>query len=123
MRFESRHQLLHAGQTDAQHLEKLCLGNGRLALATALNFDQFSAERADDVDVGLGTRVLFVIEVQTYLPIDQNGALYLVEWSTTDGQSYNLVLRDGASGQPAATVPVKPLQSQGRFVFVGYRVE
>jgi len=57
------------------------------------------------------------------LPIDQNGALYLVEWSTTDGQSYNLVLRDGASGQPAATVPVKPLQSQGRFVFVGYRVE
>jgi hypothetical protein len=57
------------------------------------------------------------------LPIDQNGALYLVEWSTTDGQSYNLVLRDGASGQPAATVPVKPLQNQGRFVFVGYRVE
>ena len=57
------------------------------------------------------------------LPIDQNGALYLVEWSTTDGQSYNLVLRDGASGQPAATVPVKALQSQGRFVFVGYRVE
>jgi hypothetical protein len=57
------------------------------------------------------------------LPIDQNGGLYLVEWSTTDGHSYNLVLRDGASGQPAATVPVKPLQSQGRFVFVGYRVE
>lgn len=57
------------------------------------------------------------------LPLDQNGALYIVEWSTSDGQSYNLVLRDGASGQPAATVPVKPLQSQGRFVFVGYRVE
>jgi hypothetical protein len=61
--------------------------------------------------------------VSAELPIDQNGALYLVEWSTTDGQIYNLVLRDGASGQPAATVPVKPLQSQGRFVFVGYRVE
>ncbi len=57
------------------------------------------------------------------LPLDQNGALYLVEWSTSDGHAYNLVLRDGASGQPAATVPVKPLQSQGRFVFVGYRVE
>lgn len=57
------------------------------------------------------------------LPLDQNGALFLVEWSTTEGQTYNLVLRDGASGQPAATVPVKPLQSQGRFVFVGYRVE
>jgi hypothetical protein len=61
--------------------------------------------------------------VSIELPLDQNGALYLVEWSTTDGQSYNLVLRDGASGQPAATVPVKPLQSQGRFVFVGYRTE
>ena len=57
------------------------------------------------------------------LPLDQNGALYLVEWSTSDGHAYNLVLRDGASGQPAATVPVRPLQSQGRFVFVGYRVE
>ncbi|HSB60824.1 MAG TPA: hypothetical protein VLI67_03850 [Vicinamibacteria bacterium] len=61
--------------------------------------------------------------VSVDLPLDQNGALYLVEWSTSDGQTYNLVLRDGASGQPAATVPVKPLQSQGRFVFVGYRVE
>lgn len=61
--------------------------------------------------------------VSVDLPLDQNGALYLVEWSTSDGHTYNLVLRDGASGQPAATVPVKPLQSQGRFVFVGYRVE
>jgi hypothetical protein len=57
------------------------------------------------------------------LPLDQNGALFIVEWSTSEGQTYNLVLRDGASGQPVATVPVKPLQSQGRFVFVGYRVE
>jgi len=57
------------------------------------------------------------------LPLDQNGALYLVEWSTSEGQAYNLVLKDGASGQPAASVPVKALQTQGRFVFVGYRVE
>jgi hypothetical protein len=57
------------------------------------------------------------------LPLDQNGALYLVEWVTTEGQSYNLVLKDGASGQPAASAPVKALQAQGRFVFVGYRVE
>jgi hypothetical protein len=57
------------------------------------------------------------------LPLDQNGALYLVEWFTTEGQSYNLVLKDGASGQPAASAPVKALQAQGRFVFVGYRVE
>jgi hypothetical protein len=57
------------------------------------------------------------------LPLDQNGALYLVEWVTTEGQTYNLVLKDGASGQPAASAPVKALQAQGRFVFVGYRVE
>jgi hypothetical protein len=57
------------------------------------------------------------------LPLDQNGALYIVEWSTSEGHSYNLVLRDGTSGLPAASVQVKPLQSQGRFIFVGYRVE
>ena len=57
------------------------------------------------------------------LPLDENGALYIVEWSTSEGHSYNLVLRDGTSGLPAATVQVKPLQSQGRFIFVGYRVE
>jgi len=57
------------------------------------------------------------------LPIDQSGALYIVEWSTSEGHVYNLVLRDGASGQPAASVPVKEKQSEGRFVLVGYRVE
>lgn len=57
------------------------------------------------------------------LPVDQSGALYLVEWSTSEGHVYNLVLRDGASGQPAASVPVKEKQSEGRFVLVAYRVE
>jgi hypothetical protein len=57
------------------------------------------------------------------LPLDQNGALYLVEWTTSEGHIYNLVLRDGASGQPAASVPVKEKQSEGRFAFVGYRVD
>jgi hypothetical protein len=57
------------------------------------------------------------------LPLDQNGALYLVEWSTSEGHVYNLVLRDGASGQPVASVPVKEKQSEGRFVLVGYRVD
>jgi hypothetical protein len=57
------------------------------------------------------------------LPIDQSGALYLVEWSTSEGHVYNLVLRDGASGQPAASVPVKEKQNEGRFVLVGYRVD
>jgi hypothetical protein len=57
------------------------------------------------------------------LPIDQSGALYLVEWSTSEGHVYNLVLRDGASGQPVASVPVKEKQSEGRFALVGYRAD
>jgi hypothetical protein len=57
------------------------------------------------------------------LPIDQSGALYIVEWSTSDGNAYGLQLKDGASAQVVATVQVKQLQSQGRFIFVGYRVE
>jgi hypothetical protein len=57
------------------------------------------------------------------LPIDQSGALYLVEWTTSEGHLYNLVLRDGASGQLAASVPVKEKQSEGRFAFVAYRVD
>jgi hypothetical protein len=57
------------------------------------------------------------------LPIDQSGALYLVEWSTSEGHVYNLVVRDGASGQLAASVPVKEKQSEGRFALVGYRVD
>jgi hypothetical protein len=57
------------------------------------------------------------------LPVDQNGALYVVDWSTTEGQSYNLILRDGTSGQTAATAQVRVLQTQGKFIFVGYRAE
>jgi hypothetical protein len=57
------------------------------------------------------------------LPLDENGALYLVEWETTEGHVYNLVLRDGASGQPAASVTVTEYEGQGLFAFVGYRVE
>jgi len=57
------------------------------------------------------------------LPIDQSGALYLVEWSTSEGHVYNLVLRDGASGQPVASVPVREKESEGRFALVGYRVD
>ena len=57
------------------------------------------------------------------LPIDQSGGLYIVEWTTSDGNSYSLFLKDGASAQTAAMVQVKQLQSQGRFIFVGYRVD
>ncbi len=57
------------------------------------------------------------------LPIDQSGALYIVDWTTSDGNAYGLQLKDGASAQVVAAVQVKQLQSQGRFIFVGYRVE
>ena len=57
------------------------------------------------------------------LPLDENGALYLVEWETTEGHVYTLVLRDGASLQPAASVAVTEYESKGLFAFVGYRVE
>ena len=57
------------------------------------------------------------------LPIDRSGSLFVVDWSTTDGQAYALQLKDGATGLAAAVVQVKPFQSSGRFVFVGYRLE
>jgi len=57
------------------------------------------------------------------VPIDQSGALYVVDWSTSEGLSYSLLLKDGASGQTAATVQVKPLQNEGRFIFAGYRLD
>ena len=57
------------------------------------------------------------------LPIDQNGALYIVDWSTTEGPTYNLVLLDGTSSQTAATAQVRVQQTQGKFIFVGYRAE
>ncbi len=56
------------------------------------------------------------------LPLDQNGALYVADWSTGDGQTFTLVLRDGASLQEAATVKVRPEQAEGHFLFVGYRL-
>lgn len=57
------------------------------------------------------------------LPIDQNGALYVADWATGDGQTFTLVLRDGASLQEAASVKVRPEQAQGHFFFVGYRLQ
>lgn len=57
------------------------------------------------------------------LPLDQNGALYVVDWTTSEGFTHALVLRDGATRQAAATVQVKPQEREGRFIFVGYRVD
>jgi hypothetical protein len=59
----------------------------------------------------------------TDLALDKSGAIYVLEWSTSDGHNYNLLLKDGASGQTAAAVAVKQLQAQGRFLFVGYKLE
>ena len=57
------------------------------------------------------------------LPIDQNGALYVADWSTGDGQTFTLILRDGASHQEAASVKVRPEQAEGHFIFVGSRLQ
>jgi hypothetical protein len=69
-----------------------------------------------DLDVGSG-------QMMVRLPVDQNGALYVVDWSTGEGDNYTVQLRDGATEQPVATVQVKPLQNRGRFLYVGYRLD
>ena len=62
-------------------------------------------------------------QLQVALPVDQNGALYIVEWWTSEGYSYSVQLRDGASELTAATVQVRPLQNKGRFLYVAYKLE
>jgi hypothetical protein len=57
------------------------------------------------------------------LPVDQNGALYVVEWWTSEGFNYPVQIRDGATEQPVATVQVRPQQNKGRFLYVGYRLD
>jgi len=57
------------------------------------------------------------------LPVDQNGALYIVEWSTAEGYNYAVHLKDGATEAPAASVQVRSLQNRGRFLYVGYKLE
>jgi hypothetical protein len=62
-------------------------------------------------------------QMSTALPVDQNGALYIVEWSTAEGYSYAVQLKDGATEAPVASVQVRPLQNRGRFMYVGYKLE
>ena len=57
------------------------------------------------------------------LPIDLSGALYVADWATGDGQTFTLILRDGATQAEAASAKVKPLQAEGHFLFVGYRLQ
>jgi hypothetical protein len=70
----------------------------------------------NDIEVGSG-------QLQAVLPVDQNGALYVIEWWTSEGYTYSVQLRDGASELPVATVQVRPLQNKGRFFYVAYRLE
>jgi hypothetical protein len=61
--------------------------------------------------------------LQAPLPVDQNGALYVVDWWTSEGFTFTVQLRDGASELTAASVQVRPLQNRGRFLYVAYKVE
>ena len=47
----------------------------------------------------------------------------MVDWPTSEGYNYSLILRDGASHHSAATVMVKQLQNEGHFILVGYRID
>ncbi len=113
-------------------------GSDRLGVARAAVFaprvEVDSAVRHDTVYLTVKrvepTAVTVVAEVELTadldgvdLPLDDSGALYVVDWETSEGHVYKLVLRDGASDQPAASVAVHEYQGRGRFAFVGYRVE
>jgi hypothetical protein len=104
----------------------------QLVLQPRLEVD--SALRHDVVQLKLkrietsGVRLVAELEIGTDvlgvdLPVDQNGAVYALEWSTSEGFNYNLVLRDSATGRSAALVQVKQLQNFGRIIFVGYRLD
>ena len=113
-------------------------GSDRMGVARAAVFaprvEVDSAVRHDTVYLTVKriepTAVTTVAEVELTsdldgidLPLDDSGALYVVDWETSEGHVYKLVLRDGASDQPAASVAVHEYQGRGRFAFVGYRVE
>jgi len=118
--------------TDAVGYAQVAVFSPRVMVDTARRHDVVSF-RVKRVDAGAVRPIAEVVlardDYAVELPLDRNGALYVVDWSTAEGFSYNLVLRDGAGGpddlggQPAASVQVKPYQSQGRLIFVGYRVE
>jgi hypothetical protein len=112
--------------SDAVGVSKVAVFAPRLEIDAARRHDLLSI-RVRRLEPG-AVRVLGDVDFSSDqsgvdLPVDQNGALYVLEWSTSEGHAYSLSLRDGASGQTAAVVQVKPLQSKGRFIYVGYRVE
>jgi len=112
--------------SDTVGVAKQVVLSPRLEVDSALRHD-LVALRLRRIETG-GIHLVAELEVGTDvlgvdLPIDQNGAVYLLEWSTSEGFNYNLVLRDAVTGKSAASVQVKQLQPQGRFLFVGYRLD
>lgn len=112
--------------SDTMGVAKVVVLQPRLEVDSALKHDLVEL-RLRRIETS-GVRPVADLEIGTDslgvdLPIDQNGAVYLLDWSTSEGFNYNLVLRDAASGRSASTVQVKQLQNQGRIVFVGYRFD
>jgi hypothetical protein len=112
--------------SDAAGVAKVAVFAPRVEVESARRHDLVSL-RVRRVEAGalrpVGELDLGTDQDSVELPLDQNGALYIVDWSTSEGHTHALILRDGATGQTAATVQVKPLQREGRFIFVGYRTE
>lgn len=112
--------------SDLVGFAKVAVFNPRIEVDSARRHDSVSF-RIRRIEAGavkpVGDADLGTDQDGVDLPLDQNGGLYVVDWSTSEGHSYALVLKDGASGLPAATVQVKPLQKEGRFILVGYRLD
>jgi hypothetical protein len=111
--------------SDAVGVAKTVVFAPRVVADTAKNHDAVTLKirRLEASGARLIAEKELASEDGVELPVDLNGALYVVDWSTTEGQSYNLLLRDGTSGLTTATVQVKLQQSQGKFIYVGYRAE
>jgi hypothetical protein len=93
-------------------------------LAQRHDLFSFVLRRIGPIDVStLASFDLVSDQDKVAVPIDRNGALYVLDWVTSEGYNSTLVLRDGATGQAAATVQIRPQQRSGRFIFVGYNVE
>jgi hypothetical protein len=112
--------------SDSAGVAKVAVFSPRLHIDALRRHDVLSV-RLRRLESG-GARVVAETEISSDqstldLPLDQNGALYVLDWQTSEGHSYALVLEDGASGLPVSTVQVRPQQTKGRFLFVAYRVD
>jgi hypothetical protein len=112
--------------SDSVGIAKQIVLQPRLEVDSALRHDLVSLKLKRIETAGVRLVAEFELGVDVIgvdLPIDQSGGLYSLEWSTSEGFNYNLVLRDSATGRSAALVQVKQLQNFGRIVFVGYKLD